>query len=90
MDWETWPTGRPGPFVSEARMQEVIGIFQRCEQERNEQSPTNENIMHIAEFSLSGRGESEFLTRHPNNNLFRNICWTHHGTGAGDSAESEH
>ena len=65
MDWETWPTGRPGPFVSEARMQEVIGIFQRCEQERNEQSPTNENIMHIAEFSLSGRGEPELSHKAP-------------------------
>jgi len=59
MDWESWPTGRPGPYVSEARMQEIMGVSQYLNRERNEQSRTKEHVIHIAEFSSSGRGESE-------------------------------
>ena len=57
MDWESWPTGRPGPFVSEDRMQEVKNLFKRYNGQRNEQSRTSDHILHIAEFSSSGRGE---------------------------------
>ena len=65
MDWGSWPTGRPGPFVSEARMQVVMSSFQGCEEDRNEQSRTKENVMHIAEFSSSGQGESGLSHRAP-------------------------
>ena len=65
MDWESWPTGRPGPFVSEARMQVVMDLFQDCNGERNEQSRTEENVLHIAEFSSSGRGEPELYCNSP-------------------------
>jgi hypothetical protein len=58
-DWESWPTGRPGPFVSQSRMREVMYGFNYHDRQRNEQSRTKENIMHIAEFSLSGQGESD-------------------------------
>ena len=65
MDWESWPTGRPGPYVSEARMQVVMNMFRDFEEERNEESRTKENVMHIAEFSSSGQGESELSHRAP-------------------------
>jgi len=58
MDWESWPTGRPGPYVSEARMQHLMYGFQQSNRKRNEQSRTKEHAIHIAEFSSSGRGES--------------------------------
>ena len=57
MDWGSWPTGRPGPFVSKSRMQEVMDIFKHHNGTRNEQSRTKECVMHMAEFSSSGRGE---------------------------------
>jgi len=65
MDWESWPTGRPGPYVCEAQMQEVMHEFQLLDGERNEQSRTKENVIHIAEFSSSGRGESELYRSPP-------------------------
>ena len=65
MDWESWPTGRPGPFVSEARMEVVMDLFQDYNGERNEQSRTEENVLHIAEFSSSGRGEPESYCSSP-------------------------
>ena len=57
MNWESWPTGRPGPFVSESRIQEVKDTFQYLNGLRDEQSRTKDHILHIAEFSSSGRGE---------------------------------
>ena len=56
MDWESWPTGRPGPFVSEARMQEVMDAFQDYNEQRNEQPHTNGSVLHVAEFSSTGHG----------------------------------
>ena len=63
MDWESWPTGRPGPFVSEARMAEVMDKFQYYNGQRTEQSRTTENVVHIAEFSSAGQGEPELSHR---------------------------
>jgi len=60
MDWESWPTGRPGPFVSKGRMQEVRLLFQYYNGMRNKEPQTEErNVIHIAEFFASGQGESE-------------------------------
>ena len=57
MDWESWPTGRPGPVVSEARMQQAMEAFQGYNEERDEQSRTEEKVVHVAEFSSSRHGE---------------------------------
>src|SRR5258706_6213205 len=57
MEWESWPTGRPGPFVSESRMQDVMDALKRHNQSRNEHSRTKNHVLHIAEFSSFGRGE---------------------------------
>ena len=65
MDWESWPTGRPGPYVSEAKMQAVMNVFRIFEEGRNEESRTKENVMHIAEFSSSGQGEYGLSHRAP-------------------------
>jgi len=46
-------------------MQEVMHEFQLLDGERNEQSRTKENVIHIAEFSSSGRGESELYRSPP-------------------------
>ena len=65
MDWESWPTGRPGPFVPEYRMEEVMSEFESNHEERNKQPPTKKGILHIAEFSSSGRGEFEIYHNSP-------------------------
>ena len=57
MDWESWPNGRPGPFVSEAQMRVAMARFRAADEERDEWSRTEEKIFHVAEFSSSGRGE---------------------------------
>ncbi len=57
MDWESWPTGRPGPFVHEYRMQLLMDVFKHLNEARDEQSRTKEQVLHVAEFSSSGRGE---------------------------------
>ena len=57
MDWGSWPTGRPGPFVSEAAMRQAMNMFQHFDSERNEWSRTEEKVFHVAEFST---GRSEF------------------------------
>ncbi len=57
MEWESWPTGRPGPLVSESWMQEVMDVFKDNNGKRNEQSQTEEHVLHIAEFSSAARGE---------------------------------
>ena len=62
MDWESWPTGRPGPFVSEATMRAAMDQFQA-------RGPTDakEKVFHIAEFSSTGRGESSTVAVGLNN-----------------------
>jgi hypothetical protein len=57
MDWESWPTGRPGQFVSSAAIQRTVEVFQSFEQKRDELSRTEEKVFHVAEFSSTGRGE---------------------------------
>ena len=65
MDWQSWPTGRPGPFVSDFRMQEVLGTFQAINEMRDEQSRTEEKVFHVAEFSSSCQGESPVYCSSP-------------------------
>jgi hypothetical protein len=57
MDWESWPTGRPGPSVPESRIRETLDLVQHYEQQRDDMSRTEEKVFHIAEFSSTGRGE---------------------------------
>jgi hypothetical protein len=56
MDWKSWPTGRSGPFVSDAQIQEVMGIFRDAEGERDELSRTEIKVFHIAEYSSTVQG----------------------------------
>jgi len=65
MDWESWPDGRPGPTISWTRMQRVMDESKRLNAERNKQSQTKKNVLHIAEFSSSGRGESDLYRSSP-------------------------
>jgi len=57
MDWESWPNGRPGPYVSEAKIRGAMSMFHAVDEERGEWSRTEEKIFHVAEFSSSGRRE---------------------------------
>ena len=59
MDWESWPTGRPGPFVSESQIRDAMEALQISEQKRDDMSRTEEKIFHVAEFSSTGRGTSD-------------------------------
>ena len=59
LDWESWPTGRPGPIVPESRIQETLGVFQFYEQFRDDRSRTEEKVFHVAEFSATGQGECD-------------------------------
>ena len=59
LDWESWPIGRPGPFVPESGIHDVLGRFQL---------PTNAHlevedvpVFHIAEFSTNGQGIASLL-----------------------------
>jgi len=61
MDWESWPAGRPGPFVSEGRIQHAMKYFQAFNRQRDERSRTVEKVFHVAEFSSTGRGEFDVL-----------------------------
>jgi hypothetical protein len=56
-DWKSWPTGRPGPFVSDAQIQKVMGLFRDMDGERDELSRTEIKVFHIAEYSSTGQGE---------------------------------
>ena len=58
-DWQSWPTGRPGPFVPYPTMQRTLGAFQFFEQRRDEMSRMEEKVFHVAEFSSTGQGESD-------------------------------
>jgi len=55
--WESWPTGRAGPFVSETRLSAARGVFRYNNIKRDQWSRTEEKVFHVAEFSASGRGE---------------------------------
>ena len=57
MDWESWPTGRPGPLVSEAAMQRAMDKFHSFNSKCNERSQTEEKVFHVAEFSSTGQSE---------------------------------
>jgi hypothetical protein len=57
MDWKSWPTGRPGPFVSDGRIQHVMNVFQGYDQDRSDLSQPEEKVFHVAEFSSVGGGE---------------------------------
>ena len=65
MDWESWPIGRPGPSVPERRWQEMMRAFQHFNAARDEQSRTKANVVHVAEFSSSGRGEFDLSRSSP-------------------------
>ena len=77
-------------FVSEERMQDVMYEFQPFNEMRNEleQSRTKENDLHVAKFFGLARVISTLIVVHPNNNLFRSICWIRHRTEAGYSVGS--
>ena len=57
-DWESWPSGRPGPFVPEARMRRAMDEFEYRNRKRDKRSRKEEKVFHITEFSSSGRGQS--------------------------------
>ena len=59
MDWESWPNGRPGPSLSESRKVQNVEALRFFEQTRDEQSRKEEKVFHLAEFSSTGRGESD-------------------------------
>jgi len=63
MDWESWPIGRPGPLVSEGRIQQAMGLLQKHDQERDESSRTEEKVIHVAEFSSTGQGGFDIYDR---------------------------
>jgi len=46
-------------------MQEMMDYFRYLNGERNEESRTKENVIHVAEFCSSGRGESDLYRRSP-------------------------
>ena len=58
-------------------MQEVMHEFQLLDGERNEQSRTKENVIHIAEFSSSGRGESELYRSPPGSTISSEVFIGH-------------
>jgi len=46
-------------------MQELMDAFQYLNEERNKETRTKENVIHVAEFSSSGRGESDLYRSFP-------------------------
>jgi len=62
-DFQSWPTGRLGPFVPYPAMQRTLGAFQLFEQRRDEMSRMEEKVFHVAEFSSTGQGESDVYHR---------------------------
>ena len=65
MDWKSWPTGRPGPVVSEARMQVAMKKFQDINEMYGERSRATERVFHVAEFFSSGQGEFNVRSSRP-------------------------
>src|SRR5258706_3173861 len=65
MDWESWPIGRPEPFVSESRMEEVMSGFEIYNEARSERSRSKEHVLHNAELSSSGHGEFDIYRSSP-------------------------
>lgn len=56
MEWESWPSGRPGPYVPEPEMRVVMDHFRSFEEDRGEWSREKEKVFHIAEFSTTCGG----------------------------------
>jgi hypothetical protein len=56
MEWESWPSGRPGPYVSSTEIQRMKKAFLSYEKSRDDWSRTKEDVFHIAEFSATGKG----------------------------------
>ena len=57
MDWESWPIGRAGPFISRAAMERATHLFDAFDSDRNERSRTEEKVFHVAEFSSTSQSE---------------------------------
>ena len=57
IDWKSWPTGRPGPLVSEAAMQQATNEFNFFDSKRHKRSRKKEKVFHVTEFSSTGRSE---------------------------------
>jgi len=79
-DWESWPTDRIGPFVSDIRMQEAMHCFQSFNRQRTDWSRTEEKVFYITEFSRSGRGQFPRLSQIDLNKLFRPELFVGHVT----------
>ena len=54
-EWESWPVGRPGPFVSEPVELNLLRYFKIGEQ-NHFLGPPDEPAFHIAKFSDNGQG----------------------------------
>ena len=89
MDWKSWPTGRPGPLVSEAAMRRAMNLFHACDSRRDERSRTEERCSMLPSF-LQLVGVSSMSIDGIWSNPSRNICRACHGTGAGYSVRSEY
>jgi len=79
-DWESWPTGRLGPFVSDARMKDAMHCFQSFDRQRTDWSRTEEQVFYITEFSRSGRGQFHRLSQVDLNKHFRLELFVGHVT----------
>jgi len=79
-DWESWPKGRLGPFVSDTRMQDAMHCFQRFNGQRTKWSRTEEKVFYITEFSRSGRGQFLRLSQIDLNKHFRLELFVGHVT----------
>jgi len=62
-DWESWLTGRLGPFVSDTRMWDTMHCFQSFGRQHTKWSRTEEQVFYMAEFSRSGRGQFPHLSQ---------------------------
>ena len=61
-DWESWPIGRPGPFVSESVTRDLLRYFVAYEGTRF--LLRGEPAFHVAEFSANGQGEAIYSRNH--------------------------
>ena len=59
-EWESWPVGRPGPFVSEPVELNLLRYFKIGEQ-NHFLGPPDEPAFHIAKFSDNGQGQTMVL-----------------------------
>lgn len=56
MEWESWPSGRPGPYTTKPDMRISMDVFRVFEKGRNKWSREKEKVFHIAEFSTTCEG----------------------------------